>query len=141
EGVTITGTPYNGINFDRGQGVLRRVAVTGANNAGIQISDATVSVSDSLVRYSGYGIYVAGLNLAPAITTVQIERTRMALNTTGLSVQNGGGNSPTVRISDCVITGNTTGTTTGGGQIITFRNNAWAGNTTDGATPFSVSLK
>jgi hypothetical protein len=41
-----------------------------------------------------------------------------------------------------VITGNTTGVSTvNGGQIITFRNNAWAGNTTDGVTPFSVSLK
>jgi hypothetical protein len=30
---------------------------------------------------------------------------------------------------------------TDGGQIISFRTNMLAGNTTDGATPFSISLK
>ena len=65
----------------------------------------------------------------------------MISNAIGLVVNNNGA-AATARISDCVITGNTTGVSTvNGGQIITFRNNAWAGNTTDGATPFSVSLK
>jgi hypothetical protein len=59
----------------------------------------------------------------------------------GLLVNNSGF-AATARISDCVITGNATGvSTSGGGQIISFRNNTWAGNTTDGTTPFSVSLK
>jgi hypothetical protein len=65
----------------------------------------------------------------------------MVANSSGLVVQNSGA-AATAWISDCVISGNTTGVaTSGGGQIITFRNNALAGNITDGATPFSISLK
>jgi hypothetical protein len=65
----------------------------------------------------------------------------MNSNGTGLVVTNAGF-AATARISDCVITGNTTGVqANGGAQIITFRNNTWAGNSTDGPTPFSISLK
>jgi hypothetical protein len=57
-------------------------------------------------------------------------------------VNNGGGAGATARVSDTVITGNGTGIyASNGGQIITLRTNMLAGNTTDGSTPFSISLK
>jgi hypothetical protein len=113
--------------------------VTGATNNGIYLQNATATISDSIVRYSDNGIFLFG---ASFVTQVLIERSKMISNNIGLYVQGGFTATATARISDCVITGNTTGATTvTGGQIITFRNNAWAGNTTDGVTPFSISLK
>jgi hypothetical protein len=76
-----------------------------------------------------------------AAALAMIERTQIVSNTVDLSVQTGSA-ATTARISDCLISGNATGVSTAGpGQIITFRNNSWAGNTTDGSTPFSISLK
>jgi hypothetical protein len=89
--------------------------------------------------YVTYGIIVYG---GSAITPALIERTKLVANITGPLVNNNPGFAATARISDCVITGNTTWTSTlGTGPIPAFRNNAWAGNATDGATPFSISLK
>jgi hypothetical protein len=113
--------------------------VTGAVQ-GIFIEDATATITDSIARYSSnVGIYVQG---SSAATQVLIERSKMISSTNeGLAVVNAGA-AATARISDCVITGNFIGAAaSGGGQIITFRNNTWAGNTTDGATPFSISQK
>jgi hypothetical protein len=67
----------------------------------------------------------------------------LSFNSIGLQADNGpGGAGSTARISDSVITGNTTDiSAVNGGQIITFRTNMLAGNSTDGSTPFSISLK
>ena len=89
------------------------------------------------------GIYVQSAIGIPAVALV--ERCELSYNTTaGLVADNssGGVATATVRISDSVITGNLTGISTiAGGQIISFRTNMLIGNTTDGATPFSLSLK
>jgi hypothetical protein len=144
ENVSITGAPYTGVLVNGGTAAIHGVTVTGATNTGIALTNTTTStISDSIIRYSGsYGItLISGTGPAQAL----IERSKMISNSTGLIVVNGG-YAATARISDCVITGNNTGVSTAGGpfgqgQIITFRNNTWAGNGTDGATPFSVSLK
>jgi hypothetical protein len=138
ENVSITGAPENGVFVHGGSGAIHGVTVTGAI-FGISVEDATATISDSIGRYSsGAGISVIG---AAAVTQVLIERSQMISNTYGLSVQDQGF-AATARISDCVITGNTIGSSTfGGGQIISFRNNTWAGNTTDGSTPISISQK
>jgi Right handed beta helix region len=139
EDVSITGSPLNGIDIDVGTAVIHGVTVTGAKN-GILVNNAAVTISDSIIRYSSnVGIYLVG---SSTVTQALIERSKIISNSTGLSVQVFNGFATTARISECVITGNTTGVSTpGGGQIITFRNNTWAGNTTDGATPFSISVK
>jgi hypothetical protein len=112
--------------------------VTGAN-LGILVQNATANISDSEIRYSTFGIVVYGPGAA---TQALIERSKIIANTTGLLVHNNGGAATTARLSDSAITLNTTGVSTDGrGQIITFRNNTWAGNGTDGSTPFSISLK
>jgi hypothetical protein len=137
ENVSITGALVYGLWLQGGLATVHGVTVTGATN-GIGVFDITATISDSAVRYSTKAIYVAGTN---AVTQALVERTKMISNTTGLWVQSNGF-ATTARISDSVITGNTTGTTiVTGGQIITLRNNTWAGNTTDGSTPFSISLK
>jgi hypothetical protein len=137
EDVSIIGAPYAGVGVAGGIATIHGLAVTGANN-GILVSDATATISDSVVGYSNVGIAGAAFTAA---TQVLIERSKMISNNIGLSVQNAGF-AATARISDCVITGNTTGVSTlTGGQIVTFRNNTWAGNSTDGSTPFSISLK
>lgn len=140
ENVSITGAITVGIYINRGLGTIHGLTVTGATD-GIDVFDATVTISDSSFRYSTYAIHVTA---SGATSQALIERTKMISNSVGLWVENAGA-AATARISECVITSNTTGTlttgTTGGGQIITFRNNTWAGNGTDGSTPFSASLK
>jgi hypothetical protein len=139
ENVSITGTPTLGVFVGGGTATIHGLTVTGATFSGIQVQSATATISDYIVRYSNIGIALYSLS---AVTQVLIERSKMISNNTGLFVSNNSGLGATARISDCVITGNNTGTqTAAGGQIITFRNNAWAGNTGDGTTPFSVSLK
>jgi Right handed beta helix region len=138
ENVSITGAPSEAVLVDFGTAAIHGLTVTGATSTGIYLQDATATISDSIIRYSNTGIFVYG---ASFVTQALIERSQMISNAFGLGVQSSGG-AATARISDCVITGNNLGVSTlGGGQIITFRNNAWAGNTTDGTTPFSVSLK
>ena len=77
-----------------------------------------------------------------APTQALIERTQIVSNTVvGLLVQSTGA-AAAARISERLITGNVFGIgTSGGGQIITFRNNTWAGNGIDGATLNSISLR
>jgi hypothetical protein len=142
DNVTIDGTPAIGLKLDGGSATIQNVTVTGATTTGIDLYLLTGSITDSVVRSSNNGITVSTVFTSSAVASVLIERSKIISNTTGLAVQNFGGASDTVWISDCVITGNGTGTTAfGGGQLITLRNNTWADNTTDGSTPFSVSLK
>jgi hypothetical protein len=138
EDVSITGVPTYGVTIVGGTAAIHGLTVTGAANSGIIVENTTATISDSIIRYSTTGINVTGVS---AVTQALIERSKMISNATGLQVTNSGATA-TARISDCVITDNTTGVSTiTGGQIISFRNNTWAGNTTDGATPFSISLK
>jgi hypothetical protein len=131
EDVSITGAPTVGVLVSGGTATIHGVTVNGATNGGIVVQDVTATISDSIVRYSNVGLYVFG---STAVTQALIERTKMISNATGLIV-NSNGFATTARISDSVIAANTTGVgTIGGGQIITFRNNTWAGNTTDGTT-------
>jgi hypothetical protein len=138
ENVSVTGAPNFGVSVHGGTATIHGLTVTGALFAGILVDSANVIISDSVVRYSANGVQQNG---STAATQIAIERSQLISNTTGLSVQNAGF-AATARISDCLISGNTTGvSTTGGGQVITLRNNTWAGNGTDGSTPFSISLK
>jgi nitrous oxidase accessory protein NosD len=133
--VSITGSAKYGVLVANGTYTIHGVTVTVAQ---IYVHDSTATITDSIISFSpNAGIFVTG----DTATQVLIERSKMISNSTGLLVESEG-TAATTRISDCVITGNTTGVSTfGGGQIITFRNNTWAGNTTDGATPFSISLE
>jgi hypothetical protein len=139
EDVSITGSPTYGVLVDRGatSATIHGLTVTGAST-GIYVFDAPATISDSIIRNSTTGIYIAG---STAVTQALIERSKMVFNGTGLLVESFGP-ATTARISDCVISANNTGaSTSGGGQIVSFRNNTWGGNTTDGTTPFSISLK
>jgi hypothetical protein len=139
DNVSITGGANWGVSVTGGTATINAVTVTNAGQ-GILIQDATATITDSVTRYSSnVGIFVVGVS---AVTQALIERSRIISSTNVGLVSNNEGAAATTRISDCVITGNTTGVSTfGGGQIITFRNNTWAGNTTDGTTPFSISQK
>jgi hypothetical protein len=147
ENVTITGAPGTGVWATGGAGAVhitaKNLTVTGATGTGILIEGASASIRDSVIRgTTGPGIWVLSApTLLPAAAL--IDRTELSFNTTGLQSDNGpGGPGATARISDSVITGNGTGiSAVNGGQIITFRTNMLAGNTTDGSTPFSISLK
>jgi hypothetical protein len=144
DNVSISGTLFDGLYLDLGGASggavqIYRLTVSGASRTRIGLKNATFIVSDSVVRNSNYGIAVYGAGI---VTQAVIERSQIISNAgTGLFVQNNG-STATVRISDCLISGNLMGTDTSlGGQIITLRNNTWTDNTTDGSTPFSVSLK
>jgi hypothetical protein len=141
ENVTINGSPRWGVVVGyKGTATIHGLRVTNAGG-GIYVSGATATVTDSLVRGSLYGIFVEGKTAA---AQVLIQGSKLISNGTGLLVENNDA-AATVRISGNVISGNTTGISTSGGtlpgQILTFRDNAWAGNGADGTTPFSVSLK
>jgi hypothetical protein len=137
EDVSITGNITVGVGVTGGTAAIHGLTVTGAAN-GVLVEDGTLTISDSVVRNSNTAIDVQGIN---AIAQVLIERSKVISNSLGLFVNNAGF-AATARLSDDVITANTTGTATNnGGQIITLRNNTWAGNSTDGSTPFSISLK
>jgi hypothetical protein len=116
------------------QGILEGVSAKGASNQGLRIGSGTVTVRDSNFSQNFIGIETDS-NISGS--SIFIDRTILSQNLTGLSVTAG-----VARISGMTITSNNTGiTASGGAQIITFRNNALAGNNTDGSTPFSVSLK
>jgi hypothetical protein len=141
ENVMITGVLQYGVLSSTGSLTAKNLTVIGASVAGVLIAGGSASIRESVVRSSGTGILVQSTPTYPPAVAV-IERTELSFNTTGLHVDNNSGPGATVRISDSVITGNTTGISAiNGDQIITFRTNMLAGNTTDGSTPFSISLK
>jgi hypothetical protein len=133
-GVDADGT--NGTYLLTAKNLTVMTAVTG-----VYIHGTSANIRDSVMRGGQYGIQV--FSIGAHATTALIERTELSGNSTaGLNVDNGFGGGAIARISDSVITGNALGiSTTNGGQIITFRTNMLAGNTTDGSTPFSISLK
>jgi hypothetical protein len=140
ENVLIAGGPIYGVYTTGGRLTAKNLTVTGVvGTTDVFILGASASIRDSVFR-GGQGVYV--LSNAGSAAVALIERSEMSFNSNGLVADNTGGGGATVRISDCVITGNTNGVfTVNGGQIISFRTNMLAGNTTDGAIPFSVSLK
>jgi hypothetical protein len=144
ENVLIVGAPAIGVFAGGGSNPVhlttKNVTVTNAAY-GIYIEGAAGSLRDSVIRgASNTGIYV--VSIAGHGANALVERCDLSYNVTGLVADNTGGPGATVRVSDTVITGNGTGiSASSGGQIISFRTNMLAGNTTDGATPFSISLK
>lgn len=145
ENVLIAGNPFYGVYADGSFGnavhlTTKNVTVTNATVAGILLYGASGSIRDSVFRGDTNGIYVQGVNGHAAVALV--ERCELSYNGTGLAADNNNGSGSTARVSDTVITGNTTGiSATAGGQILSFRTNLLAGNITDGATAFSLSLK
>jgi hypothetical protein len=141
ENVTINGSPRWGVVVaNKSTATIHGLRVTNAGG-GIYVSGGTATITDSLVRGSLTGIFADGTTSAAQFL---IQGSKLISNGTGLLVENNGSGA-TARISGNVITGNNIGISTSGGtlpgQIISFRDNAWAGNGADGTTPFSVSLK
>jgi hypothetical protein len=145
ENVLIVGAPsyavYANGNANPVHLTTKNLTVMNASNVGISISGASASLRESVIRGGFYGIGVG--SIAGHAAVVLVEHCELSYNSdVGLFVDNTAGPGATVRVSDTVITGNGTGLfTLNGGQIISFRTNMLAGNTTDGTTPFSVSLK
>ena len=119
---------------------LRNVSITGLGE-GVTVAGASASVRDSLLQGNQIGIFVTA-NTAGIPGTAIIERSQISFNGSyGIAVDGSSGPAH-LWYSDCVVTGNSTGLNPiNGGQIITFRTNMLTGNTADGATPFSISLK
>jgi hypothetical protein len=144
ENLLIVGAPQVGVDANGSSNPVhltaKNVTVTNASTYGIHIAGASASLRDSVIRGNSYGIFVGSSPGHAAVALV--ERCELSYNGTGLYATDFNGAGTTVRVSDSVITANTTGIATAfGGQIITFRTNMLAGNPTDGSTPFSISLK
>jgi hypothetical protein len=90
-------------------------------------SNLTVRNSD-ISNNSGYGIYVEISN-SGTHAGATIEQTTLAFNGTGLHVQNSGS---VAVIGGSTVVNNTTGVSTSGGTIYSFKNNQIGGNSTDG---------
>ena len=100
-------------------------------------SDTSVTVRNSSflsAARNSSGVILATLSSVPSSL---IESTQIANHTTGLTIQG-----EPVRLSNSVVTGNVTGVNVlGGGSLVSFRNNTFAGNGTDGPISLSTSLK
>ena len=131
--VRITGGTI-GVSAGVGTTSIDRVAVTAAAT-GLLAADCSVAVRDSSFRDALFGVSVSA---STTNTTMLIERSEVSFNSTGLLV-NTSGPSATVRLSDNVITGNTTGISQPGGTVISFRTNMIAGNSSDGTPPLTTS--
>jgi len=118
-------TPYKAI-FDR-------VTVQGGDMC------ATIQDGSATVSNSSFQDCVMGLNLGQLYATPVwlVDSTHLLNNTFGLNV--GGG---TLRLSNNVISGNTTGIVSySSPTIVRFRNNVFAGNGTDNSPALGTSLK
>jgi hypothetical protein len=145
ENVLIVGAPNDGV-FANGSSAnpihltTKNVTVMNAGSVGIFLLGASGSLRDSVIRGGNTGLAVESAIGQAAVALV--ERCELSYNVVGLFADNTHGAGGTARVSDTVITGNGTGLlTNSGGQIVSFRTNMLAGNTIDGSTPFSLSLK
>jgi hypothetical protein len=144
--INVTGAPSGtGLMVDGSQRIVhvntKRLEVVGGN-MGVHVAGGNLVHVDSTVKYAQTGILVESTAGHPA--TLWSQHSEHSYNTqSGLIVDNTSGAGAIARLSDSnLITGNFVGTQTiSGGQIITLRDNDWAGNTTDGSTPFSISKK
>ncbi len=124
----ITSNPTTTVNA-----VLQNVSVS-ASQSGLHTIDAAVTIRNSSFRGALTGIGSFTTSTSPVST---LDSTQVTNNGIGISV-NGG----TLRLFNNVISGNTTGiTTSNGATVISFRNNAFSGNGTDGSSPLATSLK
>jgi hypothetical protein len=116
---------------------LENVSVTAFDNALI-VEDGNAMVRNSSFRGANHHPSSIGIELVSQFTSPNslIENSKVASNSTGISVTGG-----TLRLSNDVITGNGTGISNSGATVISFRNNTFAGNTTDGSPLLSTSLK
>jgi hypothetical protein len=111
-------------------------------NMGIHVAGGNLVHKNSTVKYAQTGILVESIPGRGASLWSQHSENSYNLQS-GLTVDNTNGAGAVVRLSDSnLITGNFIGTQTiSGGQIITLRDNDWAGNVTDGSTLLSASKR
>lgn len=99
------------------------------NTRGLRADDnSTVAAQNNVATNNTNGGFVAVSN--GATVNMNIEGGSASLNGTGVFSQ---GAAATVRISNMSISGNTTGISGAGSNILSFGNNRVAGNTTNGA--------
>lgn len=140
-GLSINGTAtgVNGVRVLAANSVnIEDVVIDGFTQNGISLvntGNIQVVVSDSSIR-SNTGI---GINAVPSGSAdVTVSKSLIAGNGSGLLAKG----TATIRISGNMITHNTTGlSATDGGKIISFRDNAVAGNGTNGAATSTVALQ
>jgi hypothetical protein len=104
------------------------------SGAAVQITDGGATIRDSAFAACGSGVTLSATNTSPVSF---FEHTEFDDNSVGLVVSSG-----VARISNSLFSLNGTGiSTTGAGSVISFRNNEFAGNGTDGAPILTSSLK
>jgi hypothetical protein len=141
ENVKITGC-HIGISIQLASGstapfnlVMRNVSVNGSGSTGAVITDGNGTISNSHFANTTTGLSLQK-SLATTSPTWTIENTELINNGTGAVV----GTGATMRISNSVVSGNTTGLEISGTGI-SFRNNTFSGNGADGAPALSTSTK
>jgi hypothetical protein len=138
--VSVSGV-FRGIEIDNlvsnpatpANAVLQNVSVS-ASVLALSVNDAAVTVRNSSFRGASVGISTFATSTSPVSV---LDSTQVTNNGTGISASGG-----TLRLFNNVISGNTTGIAAGiGATVISFRNNAFAGNGADGSPALSTSLK
>jgi hypothetical protein len=95
------------------------------------------SISDSFVAVNGTGVWSAGG--AAGGSLIQITRSSIVNNSTN-GVQSDGSSNATALLSNTLVSGNGTGVSAAGGAgLVTYKNNAVNGNTSDGAFTTQVT--
>jgi hypothetical protein len=114
QGSTLAANSSIGLNVDGGGG-----------------GQIVADVSDSFITGNGTGISSIG---GPHSVGIQVTRSSVVSNATTGAVSNGSGGTAFVIFSNSLISGNGTGlSSVGGGNVVTYKNNAVNGNFTDGA--------
>jgi hypothetical protein len=99
----------------------------------------TGTVSDSSISGNGTGVLAIG-GPSAATTTIQVTRSSIGNNVTIGAQSNGTAGLAFILFSNSLITGNATGLSpVGGGNLISYKNNSFDGNTTPGAFTSTIT--
>lgn len=123
------GTGLSAINILNAESVLiEKCTINAFNTAGISVVPASNPVK-LIIQNSRISNCTTAVNVSPSgsvVADVNLLGILIGMNVTGL---NSTGTGATVRLSDSIITNNTTGITNSTGKIFSFGNNIIAGNT------------
>jgi hypothetical protein len=118
------------------QATFENFSAVNWGGAGVNATDGNLTFRNSSIRGAGTGLSVIASATSPIVTVDSCDFVNNSIWGIGMI---GGG---TLRLSNSVITGNGAGIhSSGNPTLISFRNNVFANNVTDGAPALSTSLK
>jgi hypothetical protein len=103
---------------------------------GLLVYDTSLTVHNSTFTGTSSSATAIQLQATDTAPISIIDSSQMLNSSSGITLSGG-----TLRLSNSVVSGNVIGVLANSGTFISFRNNAFAGNETDGSIPLTTSLK